>query len=202
MIFSQNLRKLNLTAHVSTSLSWLGAVIVFTVLAITALNSIDVQISKASIIALKICTWYVILPLCIASFLTGIIQALGTKWGLLKHYWIIVKLILTVISTLLLMLHIQPIDTIANTAINSQNTFDFSTVELVNLISKSGAAIIALLIITTISIYKPWGKINKQQSAMEKKKKSTSFYILIGLIALIVIVIIKHLIEGGGIPNH
>ena len=44
------------------------------------------------------------------SFSTGIVEGLGTPWGLLRNYWVVTKLVLTVIATLLLLLHTQPID--------------------------------------------------------------------------------------------
>ena len=182
MVLPQSIRKINLIAHLSTSVSWLGSVLVFTVLAIIATNTIDNQISSSLVITLKYCTWFVILPLCLASFVTGVIQAIGTKWGLFKHYWIIVKLIITALSTLLLILHLTPIDTIANDAIQRGTLSANSTNDLISIISKSGAAILALLAITTISIYKPWGKRNEPKTDMDKKKKLPSFYILIGLL--------------------
>ncbi len=202
MIFRQNIRRINLIAHLSSSLGWFGSVLVFTILAITALNITDNQITSSLLISLKYTTWLVILPLCFASLATGVIQAIGTKWRLLKHYWIIVKLILTIISTLLLILHLAPIDVMANGALVTGSLSKNLTIDLMSIISKAGAAILALLAITTISIYKPWGKRSKQQTEMDKKKKSRGFYILIGLLILITIVIIKHLISNGGIPSH
>jgi len=44
--------------------------------------------------------WYIIVPLCLASLLTGLIMSLATKWGLFRHYWVTVKFLLTIVSTL------------------------------------------------------------------------------------------------------
>jgi hypothetical protein len=203
MQMTSRLSKAVLTSHISFSVGWLGAVVVFLVLAITGLTSSDMQLTRASLISMDLAAWFVIVPFCLLSLLTGIIQAVGTKWGLFKHYWIVVKLILTVASTLLLLLHLQPISYLANAARSANFTNTIYTEEIINLISKTGAAILALVFITTISIYKPWGKIPRNQVNinnqvnMPGKRKSPSFYILMGLLIVIAIVIIKHLLEGG-----
>ena len=46
---------------------------------------------------------FVIVPLAIASLLTGVVQALATPWGLFRHYWVVIKLFLTVFATLVLL---------------------------------------------------------------------------------------------------
>ena len=74
-----------------------------------------------------------------------------------RHYWIVTKLLLTVIATVILLLHTQPIDEIA--AIAAQVTLsstDFRQLRL-QLVGDAAAAIFVLLMITTLSIYKPWG---------------------------------------------
>ena len=60
--------------------------------------------------------WYVIVPFCFASLLTGLVQALGTPWGLFRHYWILVKLQIAILSTILLLLHMQATSRLAGAA--------------------------------------------------------------------------------------
>ena len=202
---SSKLNKVVLTAHITTSVGWFGSVIVFLALAIFSLLSVSLMETKAGLIAMDVTAWFVIVPFCLLSLITGIIQATGSRWGLFKHYWIIVKLILTVGSTLLLLLHLQPISQMANEALLpnfSKGNLETGTMDM---ISKAGASIMVLLVLTTISIYKPWGKIQliNKSVAMEKNtsKKSWSFYILIGLVSLIIIFIVSHFL-GGGMKSH
>lgn len=185
------LSKAVLTSHVTFSIGWLGAVAVFLVLAITGLTSQDLLLVRSSLIAMELSAWFVIVPFCLTSLFTGVIQAVGTKWGLLKHYWIVVKLFLTGASTILLLLHMQPISYLSGVATDPSFSNSQHTVQLIDLITKAGAAILVLLVITTISIYKPWGKMQLTTEI----KKSWIFYALIVLIVLIII--IKHLFSGG-----
>ncbi len=206
MTMTPRLSKAVLTSHITFSVGWLGAVVVFLILAITGLTSQDMQTSRACLIAMELSAWFVIVPFCLTSLFTGIIQGIWTKWGLFKHYWIAVKLFLTIGSTILLLLHMQPISYLAGVATDSSFSNSQHSGQLIDLIKKAGAAILVLLAITTISIYKPWGKIryrqhDNNQVNVQNKKKSLGFYIVFGLITLIIIFIIRHLF-GGGMGSH
>lgn len=206
MKLSANIRKLTLTSHLIFSIGWLGAVAVFIALAITGLTTKDFTIARSMYISLEICTLYIIIPFCIASFLTGIIQAVGTKWGLFKHYWIIIKLFLTFAMTILLFLHLKPISLLSSTAIDSSFTNTGEAIGLIDIIKKAGAALFVLIAIVGISIYKPWGTTKYamiKEGSFNSEAKSISFsslrkYILIGLFcSAILFIIIKHLFGGG-----
>ncbi len=201
MLMTPRLRKAVLTSHITSSVGWLGAVAVFLALAIAGLTTTDNQIARAACIAMGVSAWYVIVPFCFASLSTGIIQALGTKWGLLKHYWTAVKLFLTIVLTVLLLVHMQPISFLATEAATATALDVQDSAKLINITSKAGAALLALIAITTISVYKPWGKIQYRQpraqsSEGKDRKRSLSFYLLIGAIALIIFFVAIHLFKG------
>ncbi|HXU26620.1 MAG TPA: hypothetical protein VN698_05250, partial [Bacteroidia bacterium] len=114
--------------------------------------------------------------------------------------WIIVKLFLTVAMTILLLLHIQPISYLAGAATSSTFSNIQESGSLIQIISKAGAAMLGLIAITTISVYKPWGRTknnNIQPTDTQKKKKPLSYYLLIGFISLMMILIAVHLFGGG-----
>src|SRR5438876_2092814 len=113
MMMTAAARKLALTTHITSSVGWLGSVAAFLALAIAGLTSHDPQMVRAAYLAMHLTTWFVIVPLSFAALLTGIVQSLGTTWGLFRHYWVATKLLLTVIATMLLLLHTQPIDRVA-----------------------------------------------------------------------------------------
>jgi hypothetical protein len=102
-------------------------------------------------------TWFVIVPFCLASLLTGIVQALGTPWGLLRHWWVLVKLTMTSLATFILLLHARAIDEAASIA--AQTTLSLADLGRLRLqlIADSGAAVLVLLAATVLAIYKPRG---------------------------------------------
>lgn len=202
------LSKVVLTSHILFSIGWFGAVAVFLVFAIAGLLTQEAQLARSCYMAMEFSAWFVIVPFGLTSLLTGIIMAVFTKWGLLKHYWVVVKLILTLGCTVLLLLHLDPISALANTAWQPSFSNAEQSGEVIGLIAKSGAALLVLLIITTISVYKPWGKIQVAKPADRpftgsqteiKNKKTWVLYLIIGLIALTLI--LSHLF-GGGMRGH
>ena len=157
MILPPNARKLALTAHVAASVGWLGAVAGFLALALVGLSSPDSQRVGAAYIAMESLGWLVIVPLSFASLATGLIQSLGTSWGLFRHYWVLIKLLMTVLATSLLLVHMRPIEQIAGVA--AETTLGPSDLRglRIQLVVDAGAAILALLVTTTLSVYKPRG---------------------------------------------
>lgn len=67
-------------------------------------------------IAVGMAAWFVILPLTFAALVSGGVQALGTPWGLFRHYWALAKLLLTVIIIVVLLLQMEGISFIARVA--------------------------------------------------------------------------------------
>ncbi len=113
MTMTPGLRKVALTAHVTSSVGWLGAVAGFLALAVAGLTSQDPERVRAAYLAMELTGWCVIVPLSFASPLTGLVQSLGTSWGLFRHYWVLIKFLITIPATLLLLVHMQPVGHLA-----------------------------------------------------------------------------------------
>lgn len=157
MILPPRLRKLALTAHVTSSVGWLGAVGAFLALAIAGLTSTDPQLVRAAYLTMDLIGWYVIVQLSFASLLTGLVQGLCTPWGLFRHYWVVAKLLITVLATLILLVHMQPIGHLARVVAQTTLAHGEMAGLRMQLIADAGAALVALLVATTLSIYKPKG---------------------------------------------
>ena len=95
MLMTPNVRKVALTTHVTSSLGWFGSVAAFLSLAIAGVASNNTQLVRSSYVAMELVTWALIVPLSIATLLTGVVQSLGTTWGLFRYHWVIAKLMLT-----------------------------------------------------------------------------------------------------------
>jgi hypothetical protein len=157
MTLSPRLRKLVLTAHITFTVGWLGAVVAFLALAIAGLTSRDSQTVRAAYLSMALITSYVIVPFSIAPLLTGPILSLGTPWGLFRHYWILAKLLITVLSTVLLLIHLQPIRFLALAA-TTPTDFNADVQRLqVQMVAASGTALFALVLATTLAVFKPRG---------------------------------------------
>ena len=158
MTMTPYVRKFALTAHISSSVGWFGAVACFLALAVAGLASRDTQLVRAAYLAMELTGWFVVVPLSLASLTTGLVQALGTKWGL-GHYWILAKLVISILCSVLLLVHVQLTSGVAEQAAAAA----FSSTDLrqvrVQLAADSGAALMALLVAATFAVYKPRGTI-------------------------------------------
>lgn len=152
------LYKLALTTHITVSVGWLGAVAGFLALALAGLTSQEAQMVRAAYLSMGLTAWFVIVPLSLASLPSGLALSLGTRWGVFQHYWVLVKLFITVLATIMLLVHLRPIGHLA--AVVAETTLargELAGLRL-QLVANAGTALVALLAATALSIYKPWGR--------------------------------------------
>jgi hypothetical protein len=160
------LRKLLLTTHVAVSVGWLGAAAGVLALGIVGLTTSDAGVANGMYRATEIIWRSIIVPLSLAALLTGLVQALGSQWGLVDHYWVLTKLAITVGAVLLLLLHTNSLlpaltrSAIEGSAIviDGQAHGHGGLPPRVHLVVAASGTLLLLLIITTLSIYKPWGR--------------------------------------------
>jgi len=148
------LRDFALTAHITSSVGWVGAVMAYLALVAGATTSQEPQTVRAAWIAMELIGWSALVPLAIASFVTGLIQSLGTPWGLFRHYWVIFKLLLTVFATVILLEHMPTVSHFAamEALTDSARIGGLSGERL-----HAGGGLVVLLITTILSVYKPRG---------------------------------------------
>ena len=109
---------------------------------------------RAAWIAMELTGWFVIVPLALASLLTGLVMALGTRWGLFRHYWVLISLALTVFATVILLLHMPTVSSMAEVA---QEPEGASLDRLGGDLLHPGIGLVVLLVIQTLNVYKPPG---------------------------------------------
>jgi len=149
------LRRFALTAHITSSAGWIGAVLVFIALAIIGLASHDAQTVRGAYLVMEPAAWFVLVPLAFASLLTGIVLSLGTPWGLLRHYWVLFKLAITVVATIILLLYMETFQVMADVA--ADPGAELSAVRNISPLLHALLALLALLVALVLSVYKPRG---------------------------------------------
>ncbi|MER7576772.1 hypothetical protein [Streptomyces sp. NPDC126514] len=148
---------MTLTLHVISSVGWLGAVAAFLAMAVAGLTSSSPQMVRGAYLAMDVMGWYVIVPFSIACLLSGLVQSLGTAWGLLRHYWVIAKLLITVVATLVLLVHMQPVGHLADAAARATLTGGELQGMRIQLIADAAAALLVLVTAAALSVFKPRG---------------------------------------------
>ena len=149
-----SLRKLALTVHLVVSLGWIGAVVVYLALGVSAMTSQDAQTVRAAWIAMEVTGWFVIVPLAVAALLTGLVMALGTPWGLFRHFWVLITLVLTILATVVLLLHLPTVTSLADQA---RSVDEAQLGGLGGDLLHPGLGLVVLVAITALNVYKPRG---------------------------------------------
>lgn len=196
MLMAAPVRRLALTAHVTTSVGWMGAVACFLALAVAGLTSAQPLEVQAAYVAMELVCWAVIVPLSLLSPATGIAQSLWTPWGLVKHYWVLVKLLVTLPCTAILLLHMLPTTRLAAAAAAGQLDGTAMQDLRVQLVADAAVAIVALPFTTVLAVYKPRGLTRSSQPTPTWVKWLRALALL-GVGAFLV----AHLL-GGGMGQH
>jgi hypothetical protein len=156
MLMSPPLRKFALTVHVTSSIGWIGAIVVFLALAVLGLTSPNDHMVRGAYLVMQPAAWYVLVPLAFASLLTGLVMSLGTVWGLFRHYWVVFKLLIALFATIVLLIYMGTFRSMADLA--NDPSVDLAMVRNASPVLHSGLALLLLLVATVLAIYKPRGE--------------------------------------------
>ena len=115
-------RKLVLAVHLTASIGWLGGVLVYLALGVMAVRSTDEQTVRAAWIGMEASGWYVLVPLAVLTVTSGLVMSLGTKWGLFRHYWVLISFLLTSLAATVLVLHMPSVSSSADLARQANTT--------------------------------------------------------------------------------
>ena len=154
MILRPGARKFTLAAHLTVAVGWIGAVLAYLALGVAAVTADDADTVRGAWSAMELTGWFVIVPLAVASLVTGVVMAVGTKWGLLRHYWVVISLVLTLVATLVLLFHMPSVSATADAARVAEGA------ELEALggdLLHPGLGLVVLLVIQVLNVYKPQG---------------------------------------------
>ncbi len=174
MIMSSGLRKFALAVHLTVSVGWIGAVAGYIALDVAAATGQDADTLRAAYLGMERIAGYVIVPLAVASLLTGLVVSLGTKWGLFRHYWVLISLVLTLVATAVLLAETRTIGHLGAVAAHPGTSGDDLRALGSTLFHSVGGAVV-LVVILTLNVYKPQGMTRygwrKQQEERRRQRE-------------------------------
>ena len=156
MTMPPRLRKLALAAHITVAVGWIGAVAGYVALDVAAATSQDARTLRAAYLGMELIAQYVIVPSAVTSLLTGVVMSLGTRWGLFRHYWVVISLLLTIIAIVVLLAETQTIGYLADTAADPATSGDDLRALGSTLVHSVGGTVV-LVAILVLNVYKPRG---------------------------------------------
>lgn len=105
---SPSQRKTTLLLHIISGIGWMGADIVLFILLYTGLTTDDGVTAASSYNAVAVFVPIAVPPLAVGMLVTGLLLGWGTKWGVLRYWWVVVKLALAVTMVLLVFFSLVP----------------------------------------------------------------------------------------------
>jgi uncharacterized membrane protein len=156
MIMKPGVRKFALAVHLTLSIGWVGAVAAYIALDISTITSSNPESLRSAYLGMDLIARRVIVPLALATLATGLIMSLGTKWGLFRHYWVLISLVMTTIATTVLMIETQTISHLAGVAARPRTSVN-ELRSLGNTLAHSVGGTVVLVVVLVLNIFKPQG---------------------------------------------
>ncbi|GIH11132.1 hypothetical protein Rhe02_91990 [Rhizocola hellebori] len=146
-------RKALLTVHIVTSVGWLGISAVLLTLGVAGARGADPELVYP---AMGLIGTALLTPLVVVAWVFGLLSSLLTPWGVFKHWWVTVKLVATTILTVLVLFVLGPTLRLAATgaALGPEAREQLLAAPIVQTV--------ALIVITVLSTYKPWGRLSRK----------------------------------------
>lgn len=154
-------RRVLLVAHIASAGTWIGIDVVVAVLVLTGRFSGDDQLRSLAYRALAA---FVVWPTLVSGLLclaTGVILALGTKWGLLRYWWVAAKLALNVVLCTLIIVALQPAMPEVDAYGRELLTGMPDPARMTDMFYPPAVSLTALTLATILAVFKPWGRIGQ-----------------------------------------
>lgn len=154
-------RKSILLVHIASAGTWLGIDLVMAILVVTALRTDDPGTKALAFQALELVAVGPLLVTGLVSLVSGVLLGLGSRYGLVRYWWVAVKLVLNLVLTGLVLVALAP-----QVAAHAEQARRFlagepATLAVGDLIFPPIVSPTALLVAFVLAVFKPWGRIRK-----------------------------------------
>jgi hypothetical protein len=150
-------RRVLLVLHVATSVGLMGAVAAFLLLAVLSAAGGDRAVVVSAYPAMDMLARLLILPLAVVSVVLGVLQGTVTAWGLVRHWWVLAKLVLSLVVIGVLLLQIEGVRTAAETAEDADRLAGLMGLRWSFVVHAAGGlAVLGAALV--LSVFKPAGR--------------------------------------------
>src|SRR5215217_1509927 len=161
------LRNPLLVVHLIVSGTWLGAVVADLFLGIAAATGRE-DMADAYYAVMDRLVNNLMPAAAIATLATGLLLALATKWGLVRHYWVLAKLVLGVATVFV---GVAAIDRAIQDTIAARAA-DHSAAASDLLLPAIATTPLMLATALTLAIIKPWGRTRRGRRRGARRRPS------------------------------
>jgi uncharacterized membrane protein len=153
------LRKTVLLLHIVAGGTWFGLDVAMAVLIFTAIGTDSAAVRAHTLQSLGLVTVWPMFSAAMLSLITGILLGLGSKYGLIRYWWVAIKLALNLLLATLVVTALR--GEVANAASLSSQLAGGADAEwnFTNMLYPPIVSPTALTIAFLLAIFKPWGRI-------------------------------------------
>ncbi len=171
---SRRTRKAVLLLHVLSSVSWIGVDLVMGALAVRGLTTDDPRTQAVVYASLELFAVPLLLTLGLLSLSTGLVLGVGTRFGLVRYWWVVAKLVVTLVLLVLVLLALRPtvLEAATEAAVVDGSLPGRLADARVGLVFPPAVSVLALSFATWLAVYKPWGATARGRRFARVSKKS------------------------------
>jgi uncharacterized membrane protein len=156
------LRKTVLVLHIIAGGTWFGLDVAMAVLVFTAISTDSAAVRAHTLRSLQLVTVWPMFSTAMLSLITGILLGLGSKYGLVRYWWVAIKLALNLLLATLLVTALRgevanAADIGGQLALGADVSWNFTNMIYPPIVSPT-----ALTIAFLLAVFKPWGRIRRR----------------------------------------
>jgi hypothetical protein len=157
----RRLRRTTLVVHLVSAGTWIGIDVVVAVLVLAGRFGGDAATRGIAYQALSLFIAWPMLISGLICLVSGVILGIGTPWGLIRYWWVAVKLAINVVLCILIIFVLQPgmADIGAYGRDLAAGVPTHSSVS--TLFFPPAVSLTALSLATLLSVFKPWGRTRR-----------------------------------------
>jgi hypothetical protein len=162
-------RKVVLVVHIVSAGVWIGIDVVMGVVIFTALLADD-NTKALCYRALELFAVWPLLTTGLVCLASGVVLGLGTKYGLVRYWWVAIKLVLNIVLTALVLVALRPGVTEAAEQGRRFMAGEAALLAVGDLIFPPIVSPTLLLVAFVLAVFKPWGQIRKRRTPQREPR--------------------------------
>lgn len=162
---SRRWRRVVLVGHVVSAGAWIGVDVIVAVLVLTGWFAAGAELRS---LAYRAFAQFVLVPMLVSAvtcLVTGVLLGLGTKWGLLRYWWVAVKLVLNVALCTVMIIVLAPGMADVGRYGAELLTGAPDRGRVVTLFFPPAVSLISLTFAVVLAVVKPWGRTRRRSAS-------------------------------------
>jgi uncharacterized membrane protein len=161
-------KQLLVSIHVIAVALWFGGTMGMFLLGFYLKNAVNGEQLYYTLVSMHVIDESLLKYPALVTLITGIMLSVWTQWGLFKHYWVLIKFVLTIVTILLGILFLNDwfsflVTTAEELGFSAIQNQDFQNAWF-SMIVTGSFNLLCLVLMTFVTYMKPFGKIKKKET--------------------------------------